>query len=414
MSTELSKNYFQSKFVLNLRTYITEPALDSECQRIISEARDIILKLTGVDDVKTKYNFNIIRKGNCDLTGIGFLWIEDERIVNMLLGLKPDGGKNVHFIDDPNYVAPVEETKTIIEKSKWSDIIVDDDDDDDFYNQPIEQSQALLNAKTVEKVVRVEHVIPKIEIKDKPLLKFRSTDVNEEQKRTFIKNNMPIPPSIETTAFRAIASSPEDHPTYGPLCSSILYSRGVNPQQNIESIINLAKRFNTSTSIFKGEINGKYVESSYPIVTTITSGKDNKYTDLLIIYEMGTTDALFAQYFTKKIQLASSSGSLEDFDQTGGYYKFTLMPESFAKKAVPSIFGNFPKPKYHKDKHFNKDGYKQDHSYKSESYKKKQNEPPKVKNVRVQDKNTDGWTTVKTCTVETTPKPKSLKKPQKK
>ena len=54
--------------------------------------------------------------------GYGYIWVDDVRFANLLLGMNPDGSKRVEYRDDPDWNPP-ESEEIDIQLSSWADIV---------------------------------------------------------------------------------------------------------------------------------------------------------------------------------------------------------------------------------------------------------------------------------------------------
>ena len=89
-----------------------------------------------ISNLPDKYNYNmivnIVENKNYQRQGYAFVWIDNEKLYNILIGVNADGSKRTKYIDDPNWVPPeitkleINETKEISES--WGDLVDDDSD----------------------------------------------------------------------------------------------------------------------------------------------------------------------------------------------------------------------------------------------------------------------------------------------
>ena len=196
-----------------------------------------------------KFKSNIITKHDGTTYGYGYVWVEDLKLSNILIGLNPDGSKRVKEIEDTDWVADSNVEK---EYHEWL-------------------SLPLVGKSWVE-----------------------IADIEDEfqAKLTRPKLYQPLEPLIVLEGFKMLKASVSEKESH--ITTNKLFCSSVHSDIHEKDIKEVFEPFSTSKSMKKGSSN----QHRYPEIGLETKKGSST---VLVTFDPSTNDGMFALLMTRRV-----------------------------------------------------------------------------------------------------------------
>lgn len=229
-------------------------------------------------NISLKFQTNIVTKNDGTTFGYGYLWVEDIKLYNILIGKNEDGSERVSIVDDSSW----KPDPSIIKQKQ------------DLIKFGIPKGMSWYDATEKEDYLDKMLESPKIKINLPPLLiinPFIYTDIQKLKDPSKTSHNFVFHPAT-------IAPKDDIISTYKIFCPFVPKNLSEKDFKNI------FEKFSTSKTIISiPDINGKRIQTSYPIISI--DRKKQTHT-AIISFDPSTYDALFALLMTRKFILPGS------------------------------------------------------------------------------------------------------------
>jgi len=228
-------------------------------------------------NISLKFQTNIITKNDGTTFGYGYLWVEDVKLYNILIGKNEDGSDRVTIIDDSTW-----NPDPIIIKQKQ-----------DWIKYGIPKGMSWYDATEREEYLDKLLEPPKIKINLPPLLKIIPFTYTEEQKKKDPSK------TTDNFVFHPATISPKED----IISTHRIFCPFVPKNLSEKDFRNIFEKFSTSHKTNITDSNGKKT-STYP---TISIDKKKQTPTAIISFDPSTYDALFALLMTRKTNLPGIS-----------------------------------------------------------------------------------------------------------
>ena len=237
--------------------------------------------------IECSYKVNIIVGRNGKMYGLGYIWVTNEEVYNMLIGKNPDGTDRIEYIEDPNWVAPEKSLDEALDEighlcsGSWAD-----------YCEAEDKIIARYEPKILKKYLP-------------PLIELPGYEYDEEQTE-HIKNlsleqrdSEPIPKKGYFHISPAFVQDIDEK-----YCQNVLCARNI-PQWITEKDLKTSfAPYATNSKIqVTRKIKGVKTTDTYPFVCI------NEKNVAFITFDPNTRDAQFALLMMRKVSMSKLCGS---------------------------------------------------------------------------------------------------------
>lgn len=119
----IAEGPYQSKNMLHINT---GPATTEQLDEVVRNALTEAVKVHK-QNITTSYHVNIVMNRDRLPFGYGYVWFDDPKALNIIIGLNADGSKRIEKIEDPDWVPPPLEFGNLNTSKSWADMADEDE-----------------------------------------------------------------------------------------------------------------------------------------------------------------------------------------------------------------------------------------------------------------------------------------------
>lgn len=266
-------------------------------EQIAKSFDDALLNYRNQYDKKitSKFMINLIKGPGGESYGIGFVFISNPQVYNLILGKNPNGSDRIEYRPDPSWKPSDKLEKEVIDEPEftqgksWAEFMEEEEE----YNRKVKEFEN-------------KDICPQIPVILEPLMKLVPMQLTKEQinerydkikksKEDFNPNDVPdkVVFSIERAGVNQVEYK---------FMHNVLKCKRVHPDITSNDIKLLFTPY-VSDSVTKYEkvVKGKKIVESYPFINSNNDGT------FYIIFDPATTNAQFALHMTKKTILKKNN-----------------------------------------------------------------------------------------------------------